>query len=178
MICMDLTIHLLRALVYILPAYIANCTPVIVGGGPPLDLGRNFMDGRRIFGDNKTIRGFLGGLLFGTLTGLLLPALFDMLSMGPISQLDAIILAFLLSIGAHVGDLLGSFIKRRLNLKPGAPAPLLDQIGFIVFAIMFAYPFKPILCPTEIVIAIAITLLVHPVSNIIAYVLRLKDRPW
>ena len=174
----SLVVHILRGLAYILPAYIANATPVIVGGGSPIDMGKNFIDGRRVFGDNKTIRGLIGGIFFGTITGLLLPYLFAMLDIGAIGLFDAIVLAFLLSIGTHIGDLLGSFIKRRLNLKPGAPAPVLDQIGFIVFAILVAYPYKPLISTVEIALILAITLAVHPTSNIIAYVLGLKDKPW
>ena len=33
----------------------------------PMDMGRNFTDGRRIFGDNKTWKGFLGYLVFNTI---------------------------------------------------------------------------------------------------------------
>jgi len=175
---LSIAIHILRALAYILPAYIANSSPVIIGGGPPLDLGKNFIDGKRIFGDNKTIRGFVGGVALGTITGLILPYVFPYLDMGHIKIYDALILAFLLSIGTHAGDLSGSFIKRRLNLKPGAPAPILDQAGFILFALLFAYPFMPLITIMEAIIAILITLLIHPLSNIFAYLAGLKDKPW
>ena len=33
----------------------------------PMDAGKNFKDGRRIFGDNKTWKGFAGYLFLGTL---------------------------------------------------------------------------------------------------------------
>ena len=32
----------------------------------PVDFGKNFTDGRRIFGDNKTFKGFAGMIVFGT----------------------------------------------------------------------------------------------------------------
>ncbi len=48
-----------------LPAYIANATPVILGGGGSLDRGRNWVDGKPVFGDHKTIRGTLSGLAAG-----------------------------------------------------------------------------------------------------------------
>ena len=53
-----------------LPAWIANATPVLGGGGKPIDGGRFYSDGRRILGDGKTIRGFIVGIIFGLLTGL------------------------------------------------------------------------------------------------------------
>jgi len=174
----SLALSILRALVYILPAYIANSTPVLVGGGPPLDLGRNFIDGRRIFGDNKTIRGFVGGIILGTLTGFLLPLIYPLVNLAVLSLTDYLILAFLLSIGTHAGDLLGSFIKRRLNLRPGAPFPIMDQIGFIILAIAFAWPIYPLITLFEVIVVILITLAIHPASNIVAYLLGLKDEPW
>ncbi|MEX0567885.1 MAG: CDP-2,3-bis-(O-geranylgeranyl)-sn-glycerol synthase [Candidatus Njordarchaeota archaeon] len=175
---MDLATSILHGLAYVLPAYLANSSPVFVGGGPPLDKGKNFFDGRRIFGDHKTIRGFLGGILIGTISGLLLPYIFSVLNIAYLSYIDGLLLALLLSLGAHIGDLLGSFIKRRLNLKPGAPAPFLDQAGFIIFAFIIAYPLYPLITMIEVVIIILITLIVHPVSNIVAYLLGLKDKPW
>ena len=51
-----------------LPAWIANATPVIFGGGRPIDGGRFMRDGHRILGDGKTIRGFIVGVFFGILT--------------------------------------------------------------------------------------------------------------
>jgi len=39
-----------EAIWFFLPAYFANATPVVLGGGTPIDLGRNFLDGRRILG--------------------------------------------------------------------------------------------------------------------------------
>lgn len=51
----------------VVPAYLANCTPPIFGGGRPLDLGRNFLDGRRLLGEGKTIRGTVAGVTWGLL---------------------------------------------------------------------------------------------------------------
>ena len=67
---------ILQALYFMFPAYVANATPVffsklrmgkVLDG--PIDLGRELF-GVRIFGDNKTVKGFLFGTLFGALTGL------------------------------------------------------------------------------------------------------------
>ena len=51
-------LSLISAFWYILPAYLANATPVLLGGGKPLDLGLKWLDGERLFGDHKTFRGF------------------------------------------------------------------------------------------------------------------------
>jgi len=48
--------------------------------------------------------------------------------------------AILMSFGALTGDIIGSFIKRRVNVKSGDPSPFMDQLGFILMALIFAYP--------------------------------------
>ncbi|MFW9778663.1 MAG: CDP-2,3-bis-(O-geranylgeranyl)-sn-glycerol synthase [Candidatus Heimdallarchaeota archaeon] len=60
---------LVDSIVFILPLWVANAAPTLLGGGPPIDGGRLWRDGRRILGDGKTIRGFWMGVLSGTLTG-------------------------------------------------------------------------------------------------------------
>ncbi len=110
------------------------------GGGRPIDGGRVWRDGRRLLGDGKTRRGFIGGVLIGTLVGgvvqyFITPGFYGSLE-------TAVKLAFLLSFGALVGDLVGSFIKRRANLPRGYPAVGLDQLGFLISALAFAYPVK------------------------------------
>ena len=58
-----------EALYLIFPAYCTNAIPVIFGGGPPIDCGKKFFDGKPIFGPHKTLRGFVIGLAVGTLIG-------------------------------------------------------------------------------------------------------------
>ena len=41
--------------------------PVLKGLAKPIDGGRNFTDNKRIFGDNKTWKGFLGYVLVGAI---------------------------------------------------------------------------------------------------------------
>ena len=57
-----------------LPAYLANTIASIVGGGPPIDGGRNWTlmwgcDGQRILGDGNTWNGLIGGTVGGLLVG-------------------------------------------------------------------------------------------------------------
>jgi len=65
------------AMWFIFPAYCANAAPVIFGGGPPVDFGKIFLDGKPILGSHKTLRGFLSGLLVGTLVGSIQTLLFQ-----------------------------------------------------------------------------------------------------
>ena len=55
---MQVTELVVEAVKFIFPAYCANAVPVMAGGGPPLDFGKAFWDGRPIFGKNKTFRGY------------------------------------------------------------------------------------------------------------------------
>ncbi|NJF25203.1 CDP-2,3-bis-(O-geranylgeranyl)-sn-glycerol synthase [Thermococcus sp. Bubb.Bath] len=165
---------LLWALWYILPAYFANASPVLVGGGRPIDGGRNWRDGKRILGDGKTWRGFIGGVSIGTLVG----ALQYFITPGFYGSLqNTLLLAFLLSFGALIGDLVGSFIKRRLDLPRGYPAVGLDQLGFLISAMAFAYPVKTI-SSGQMLFLLIFTPLVHWSANYFAYKMGWKSVPW
>nr|A9A8W5.1 RecName: Full=CDP-archaeol synthase; AltName: Full=CDP-2,3-bis-(O-geranylgeranyl)-sn-glycerol synthase [Methanococcus maripaludis C6] len=178
---MDLLLLLFSAIWYILPAYVANAVPCILGGGKPVDFGKTFFDGNRIIGNGVTYRGTFFGILFGIITGIL-QHFIVILYMGPETVFDYglfgyIILSFLLASGTLFGDMLGSFIKRRFKLNQGQSAPILDQITFIVFALLFAYPFYP-LATNSIVLLLVISPIIHFSSNIIAYKLHLKKVWW
>ncbi|MCX5864306.1 MAG: CDP-archaeol synthase [Deltaproteobacteria bacterium] len=80
----------------------------------PVDLGCTWFDGRPLFGPHKTIRGILASLLGGALAFPLL---------GVSWQTAAYAAALLMA-----GDLLSSFIKRRLSLASGESVFGLDQI--------------------------------------------------
>jgi hypothetical protein len=80
----------------------------------PLDHGATWFDNKPLFGPHKTIRGILASLLGGTL-------FFPLL--GVSWQVAAVAASLLMT-----GDLLSSFIKRRLNLTSGESVFGLDQI--------------------------------------------------
>jgi CDP-2,3-bis-(O-geranylgeranyl)-sn-glycerol synthase len=161
--------QLIELIIYVLPAMVANGAPVIMNGPPPVDFGRRFIDGRRIFGDGKTWGGLLGGMTAGTLFGAI-----EAVAVGA----DLIPYAALASLGALIGDLFGSFIKRRLGLERGQQAPVLDQLGFYVFALLFLYIVgKTFPLVDEVLWALAIYGL-HRATNWGAYKLGLKKVPW
>jgi CDP-2,3-bis-(O-geranylgeranyl)-sn-glycerol synthase len=146
-----------------LPAYLANASPVLLTGGGPLDRGRTWIDGEPLFGDHKTVRGTISGLVVGIIAGFIL--------MMPLRGV-------LLSVGAIGGDIIVSFIKRRLKLKPGAMFPVADQMGFIVFAVLLVSLVQPS-PPWERAVAILVaTLPIHYMTNVFAWALKLKSNPW
>lgn len=158
----------INALSVIVPTYCTNGAPVIFGGGLPIDLGKNLPDGKRIFGDNKTVRGFLSGLIVGAIVGAFGYGLFS-------KNLFAI--ALLASAGALFGDLVGALLKRRLGIRPGGALPVIDQLDFVFGALLFVSPFYK-LGWGAVVIMLFVTPPVHFLTNIVAYRLRFKSAYW
>jgi len=166
---MEIANLIVNAIIFILPAYCANATPVIAGGGLPMDLGRKFIDGKAIFGKNKTFRGFFVGLVVGTGVGLLESAVFGY----------PLMFGLLLSLGALFGDLVGAFLKRRLGIAPGNLLPIVDQVDFVVGALIFSLLFSPSLLTWELALTVLlITPPIHLLTNFAAYRLGLKSNPW
>jgi len=157
--------------VFILPAWISNATPAVlvrrIAKPHPVDLGRYFIDGRRVLGDGKTLEGFALGVSAGVITGLVLSSI----------GLHEFLSSFLLAFGAMVGDLVGSFIKRRLGYERGAHAWGLDELPFLYFALLFyfAYVGLPSLGDVGALASLsAATFVAHNAANY-AYGLLLKE---
>ena len=146
-----------------LPAYLANAAPVICGGGASLDGGRIWRDDRPLLGSHKTVRGTFSGVAVGAIVGLM--------------QLDPL-RGLLLGIGTVGGDLLIAFVKRRLGLKPGAPFPVADQLGFIVTAIALVSILPPPPTWERVVAILVATIPIHFITNFFAWLLKLKSNPW
>jgi CDP-2,3-bis-(O-geranylgeranyl)-sn-glycerol synthase len=158
-----------EALKFIFPAYCANAIPVLAGGGLPIDLGRKMRDGKPIFGKNKTLRGFFAGLVIGTLVGLVESIVFSY----PVP------FGLVTTLGALVGDLAGAFLKRRVNIPPGGLFPVVDQLDFIVGALVFSLPSFPGMLSWELAVPVLIiTPPIHFLMNYAAYKLGLKKNPW
>ena len=80
----------------------------------PLDGGRLFRDGRPWLGTSKTWRGLGAALLTTPLLAVLLGLPW--------------LLGLIAALGAMSGDLLASFIKRRLGRQPSEPVLFLDEL--------------------------------------------------
>lgn len=179
----QLAITCITVLYFLLPAYISNSGGLIFGGGKPLDLGKCDSDGIRWIGDGVTWRGLIGGTLLGTIVGAIqgyygpnLMAMFGQYITTPIAVglLNGIVIGFLLAFGALIGDALGSFLKRRLGIGRGKPAPILDQIDFLIVALL-SCSLVVSFDLNFILIAIILTLIIHLLSNTGAYLLGIKD---
>jgi len=172
--------NVLQILLFILPAYIANSTPVIFGGGMPVDLRMKFTDGARILGDGKTWRGLIAGLFLGSLTGLLEAQLCGSAVIPTQLCMDFAALGIVLSTGTMLGDLAGSFVKRRMGMRRGHPSVVLDQLSFLLFALLLSIPYAPpgLLAVDSVAFLVVLTYLLHVISNVAANRLGLKKVPW
>ncbi len=169
-----------------LPAYLANTIASIVGGGPPIDDGRNWNDGRRILGDGKTWRGLIGGTLGGLLVGHLQMTAGASFFSGYVSWGSSpYLIFFLLAFGALAGDMAASFLKRRQGQERGSKSPLLDMYDFIIGALVLTGLFGGdwlgswfLESPIPIITLIIVTPILHRSVNILGYKLGVKQVPW
>src|SRR5438132_5300360 len=124
----------LDALLFIGPSYVANAAPLLLGGGSPLDGGRNFLDGERILGAHKTVRGLFAGIIAGSAIGLAESPVHGRLLLG----------GFMIALGTVLGDLLGAFLKRRIRIKPDSPMPIVEQLDVVIGGPLLVYLVIPL----------------------------------
>ena len=144
---MDYTI-ILQALWIIIPAYVANASAVLVGGGTPIDFGKNWRDGKRILGDGKTWRGLLSGTFIGMTAGFGLVVAASYINSSEYHFLHItnfegfpfmIPIIFSICFGALLGDIIESFFKRRIGKNRGDDWIPFDQVDFILGVLFFSF---------------------------------------
>ena len=167
------------------PAGLANTAPVVGSKLPiikswstPIDCGRTYRH-QRIFGDNKTWRGLILGIVVGGLTGWLIVYLtnqFDYMA----NQLDFItqtinpvVLGSLLGGFALLGDAVKSFFKRQLKIPPGKAWPVFDQIDYILGAYLLIFILFD-LSLIHYLVGLIMYGLIHPIISNLGYILKLK----
>jgi CDP-diglyceride synthetase len=173
-----------------LPAYIANPSAALFGGGRPIDGGRKLSDGKRILGDGKTYRGFVTGVICGMLVGaiqiLLAPYIAPHLAsiVNPDQLMTWTALAAItMPIGALLGDIVKSFFKRRIGYDRGAFLPLADQLDFVAGAWLLTFLVDPSWMSANFTLGVIITVLVitpvlHIGTNFIGFKIGKKNVPW
>lgn len=139
---------LLKILYLLLPAAFANMIPVFFRKinflNYPLDFKLKFF-GNRLFGNNKTFRGLIFGILGSEIIVLLQSflykyELFFNISLVNYNLVNILGFGFLVGFGVLFGDLVSSFVKRRFSFKSGEHFFVLDQIngglGFGFFIVL------------------------------------------
>lgn len=142
---------------------IANGAPVLVNlmagshWDRPLDGNRVLPDGQPVLGSSKTIRGFVAAVVA---TAALAP-LFGL------SLLQGVAFGGL----AMLGDLVSSFLKRRMGFASGRSAPLLDQLPETLMPLTLL---RPVLGPTgrEIIVAACLFIVIDLLLSSLPKLLR------
>jgi len=181
-------IFLLQCLYFILPAYIANMAPVFAEKLGVLKFlarsvdGGKMWKGRPIFGDHKTWRGFVVGIVSALavvwLQYFLQQFYFSQkISLINYSEVNLWFLGILLGFGALFGDLVKSFFKRRIGVLPGKPWIPFDQIDFALGALIFVnFIFRT---PwTLVIIVLLVTPILHISANRLGYLLKIRNTKW
>lgn len=146
----------------------ANGTPVVAAAllkklwSAPVDGGRLWRDGRPVLGKSKTWRGVVSGALacalFALFTGL------------------GFVFGLLFGLLGLAGDILSSFIKRRLGLASSARALGLDQIPEALLPMLLAMWWLPVSIWVVLIVVVLFTL-----SNILGspllYRLGIRRQP-
>ena len=103
----------------------------------------------------------------------------------PLNFLVLLVRIILASYGAVIGDLIGSFLKRRFDIKSGAPFWIVDQLDFAFIAILFVsipgFISPQLFLLPDIYILVLLIILTPTVSiiaNTIAFLVGLKSVPY
>ena len=134
----------------------------------------------RLFGSHKTWRGLIGGITASAATFAFQQLLYDhvaLLRQYSYFEYDRYsLMGVWMGAGALTGDLIKSFIKRRLNIPPGHAWFPFDQLDWLLGVILFTYPFIS-LAGGSVAQIVLVGFILHLIANVVGYALRLK-RTW
>lgn len=148
---------------------VANGTPIfarkLLGNrfNAPLDGGLKLRDGRRLFGNSKTIRGLVLAIAVTAMAA-------------PLLGVEVMIGAGL-AAASMLGDLLSSFTKRRLGLRLHAKALGLDQIPEALLPLLLLRT-RLGLGAGDIVLIVALFVALELILSQFLYRLGIRDRPY
>jgi CDP-2,3-bis-(O-geranylgeranyl)-sn-glycerol synthase len=147
----------------------------------PVDFGLKFRK-RRVLGTHKTVRGFIAGIIIAVLTVYLEVFLYQNISwvrtIIPIdyTQINPVLLGFLLGFGALAGDAVKSFFKRQRNIPPGKSWVPFDQIDYIVGGVLLSALYIQ-LSIWDYFLLFLMYLLLHPFNTVLGYFVKLRKEP-
>lgn len=112
-----------------------------------VDGGLIFFDGQPLFGRHKTVRGLLASVVGGTAFFLVVALPWQV--------------AALAALAAMAGDLLSSFIKRRLHKPVGASIFALDQIFEALLPLLVIHSYRPLFWWQFVVVLLVFVVLAY-----------------
>ena len=164
--------------------------PLGQGLNVPMDNGRVLKDGRRLFGDHKTWKGFWGMIGIGAVTGILWGIFLkgrDMETLNLFYKGHANTMLWSGLTGALAGfayalaELPNSFLKRRLDIRPGKNPTgvrklffiFLDQADSVIGCLILlrlVYPYDL----EFFLVGVGFGAVTHILLNMLLYVLKLR----
>ena len=156
----------------------------------PIDNKKKLKDGKRLFGDNKTWKGLVGYIIFNIIFSILFGYIwkhaglekYNYFYMNHINTITYnILIGFLLGLFYALFELPNSFIKRRLDIKPGKNIKgtlkyffiFLDQADSVfgmALVVWFFYPIGILLY----ILFVLIGALTHIILNMLLYLLHVR----
>lgn len=106
----------------------------------PIDAGKEFIDGKRIFGNNKTWKGMFGYILFNTIFAIIWGIVCNYANLNSynffyINYENTVmyntLIGILLGVAYSLFELPNSFIKRRIGIEEGKTTSGIKKIFFI-----------------------------------------------
>jgi CDP-2,3-bis-(O-geranylgeranyl)-sn-glycerol synthase len=151
----------------------------------PLDGGRT-LRGRRIFGDNKTTRGFVVVVPATAAAMVGIGKLMQRAGLGVWSEgaLGLALLGAVAALGLMLGELPNSFVKRQLDVEPGKPpkhrvgrvfAALADRLDSVVGALLGAALIVDVSWQTAL-LCLVVGPPIHGAFSVLLWVLGVKKR--
>ena len=167
-----------------LPAYFANMAPVIVKNifnnlKFPIDFNKKIKN-KPIFGKNKTFRGLIFGILFAVIIAYLQFLFYNnnlFVNISIVNYSDWLLIGLLMGFGTIFGDLVESFVKRRMNYESGKSFIPWDQMDFVIGALIFVYPIVK-LSLDKIIIILLLSFILHIIANHIAFYTGVRRERW
>lgn len=148
---------------------VANGAPVLINKALgkrwawPVDNSLKLRDGRRLFGDTKTWRGLCSAIFCTTLAAIL----------SGIAPLTGVLFGTL----AMAGDLLASFIKRRMSYDESSRARGLDTVPESLLPILLLK--EPLaLSLIDSILIVTLFFLIEELISPVLYRLHIRTRPY
>lgn len=147
----------------------ANGAPIVARklfghrGAAPIDGGWRLPDGKPLFGSSKTWRGLCAALLVGT-------------ALAPLLALPYT-LGLTVAAAAMAGDLLSSFVKRRLGIPPSGMAFGLDQVPESLLPLAVIAPHLGLAFTDVLQLTVAFLVIELLLSQVL-YRLNIRRRPY
>lgn len=148
---------------------VANGTPIlsqkILGSrfAFPVDGGRRLPDGEPLLGHAKSLRGIVLSVVVTTVVGRLVGL--------------GWVVGALVGTMAMAGDLMSSFLKRRMGLAPSSMAIGIDQVPESLLPLLVSVPLLA-LSTIDVVAVVLAFLIVELVLSQLLFKLHVRERPY